>query len=163
MKNIRPTTDRAKEALFNILSNRIDFHAVRCLDLFSGTGSLGYELCSRGSLHVVCVDKDPMMVSFIQQTASSLAFTCLHAIRMDAWQYLQECNETFDLIIADPPYASMDVDQYSTLIFARRLLVPGGYFVLEHHSSRAGIDKSHLILQRNYGDTSFSIFQEASE
>jgi len=158
MPHTRPTTDRAREALFNILSNRLDLEGVAALDLFAGTGSIGYELCSRGASRVVAVEKDPAMHGYIRQTAHQLALDNHRALRMDAFQYLEGCSETFDLILADPPYALPGLERLPAIVFGRRLLAADGYLVVEHGDSFAFPDCTELVLRRNYGDTFFSFF-----
>lgn len=158
MPHTRPTTDRAREGLFNILANRIDFEAARCLDLFAGTGSTGFELCSRGAPDVVAVEKDPAMHAFIRRTAVSLGLTSHLALRDDAYRYLSSGPEPFDLIVADPPYALPDISRLPDLILAAGLLRPEGYLVLEHDGPDRFREHPRLALQRHYGDTLFSFF-----
>ena len=160
MPHTRPTTDRAREALFNILSNRLDLEGIVALDLFAGTGALGYELCSRGASRVVAVEKDPAMHGFIRQTAALLALENHQALRMDAFLYLEGCSETFDLILADPPYELPGLDRLPEMVFGRRLLSPDGYLVVEHGSHFAFPDRTELVLRRNYGDSFFSFFHK---
>ncbi len=160
MPNTRPTTDRAREALFNILANRLDFDGLRALDLFAGTGSLSYELCSRGAVRVVAVEKDPAMHAFIQKTAVSLSLSAtLHAVRMDVFQYLESGTESYQLILADPPYALSGIERLPEKVFNRGLLQPGGYLVVEHNGVTSFPERMERVLLRNYGDTSFSFFQ----
>jgi 16S rRNA (guanine966-N2)-methyltransferase len=158
MPHTRPTTDRAREALFNILSHRLDLEGIKALDLFAGTGSIGYELCSRGASRVVAVEKDPAMHGFIRQTASGLALENHQAVRMDVFQYLEGCSDTFDLILADPPYELPALERLPKLVFGRKLLAPDGYLVVEHGGHFAFPDTTEFILRRNYGDTFFSFF-----
>ncbi|NDC78304.1 MAG: hypothetical protein EBZ67_10600 [Chitinophagia bacterium] len=158
MPHTRPTTDRAREALFNILSNRLDLEGISALDLFAGTGSIGYELCSRGASRVVAVEKDPAMHGFIRQTVNQLALDNHQALRMDAFQYLESCSDTFHLILADPPYEMPGLERLPKTVFGRKLLAPDGYLVVEHGGHFAFPDRTGLVLRRNYGDSSFSFF-----
>lgn len=162
MPHTRPTTDRAREALFNILSNRLDLEAVSALDLFAGTGSIGFELCSRGASRVIAVEKDPAMHAFIRQTAQSLALDNHQVLRMDAFQYLEGCSETFRLILADPPYAMAGLERLPEMVFGRDLLAPDGYLVVEHAGHFSFPDRGDLVLRRDYGDSSFSFFHKSA-
>ncbi len=156
---VRPTTDRAKEALFNILANRYYLPELRVADLYSGTGSIGFEFASRGVEHVTCVDIDPGCVRFISRTAKALDMP-LRAIKGDALAYLQRTNERFDLIFADPPYALPYNDFASIPILATShgLLSDSGTVIVEHASKMdlSGVDG--FVENRIYGGTSFSFF-----
>jgi 16S rRNA (guanine966-N2)-methyltransferase len=158
MPHTRPTTDVAKEGLFNILQNRIDFNNLKCLDLFAGTGSISYELASRGADSLTLVEKDGKQVQFIQQTAKLLGLTDFSVLKQDVFQFLKHCNEQFDFIFAGPPYALTKIDQLPLLIIENKLLAPDGLFVLEHtprnnYSTFRGFER-----ERNYGTTIFSFF-----
>jgi 16S rRNA (guanine966-N2)-methyltransferase len=158
MPHTRPTTDVAKEGLFNILQNRIDFNNLKCLDLFAGTGSISYELASRGADSLTLVEKDGKQVQFIQQTAKLLGLTDFSVLKQDVFQFLKHCNEQFDFIFAGPPYALTTIDQLPLLIIENKLLAPDGLFVLEHtprnnYSTFRGFER-----ERNYGTTIFSFF-----
>ena len=158
MPNTRPTTDVAKEGLFNILQNRIDFNSLKCLDLFAGTGSISYELASRGADSLILIEKDSKQVHFIQQTAKMLGLDNLTILNQDVFQFLNHCTEQFDFIFAGPPYALTTIDQLPLLILEKNLLTPDGLFVLEHtprnnYSTFKGFDR-----ERNYGTTVFSFF-----
>ena len=122
MPHTRPTTDVAKEGLFNILQNRIDFNNLKCLDLFAGTGSISYELASRGADSLTLVEKDGKQVQFIQQTAKLLGLTDFSVLKQDVFQFLKHCNEQFDFIFAGPPYALTKIDQLPLLIIENKLL-----------------------------------------
>jgi 16S rRNA (guanine(966)-N(2))-methyltransferase RsmD len=159
MPYTRPTTDIAKEGLFNILGNNLDISALRTLDLFGGTGSISYELASRGAPDLTVVEKDPAMFAFIQRTAAELGLEkILKVVRMDVFKFIAQCRETFDLIFAGPPYALDTIDQLPKLVVEHGLLNTGGWFVLEHTPRNNYEGYPLYVTQRNYGTTVFSIF-----
>lgn len=157
----RPTTELAKEALFNILTNSIDLDEIRTLDLFSGTGSITYELASRGAAMVTAIEKDEKSFTFIKKMAADLGITeRTTLIRGDVFKYLKQCTEQFDLIFADPPYSLANIDELPKTIFEKKLLVPGGLFVMEH-GNRNNYDKHpNFSRAKNYGTSLFTIFTE---
>ena len=158
MPHTRPTTDIAKEGLFNVLQNQLDFENLKTLDLFGGTGSISYELASRGVGDLTIVEKDPKMFAFIKKTAEALNIENFNVIRSDVFRYIEQCSEQFDFIFAGPPYALQTIDELPRLIFERNLLRPGGWFVLEHTPRNNYEDFSYFRSSRNYGTTIFSIF-----
>ena len=158
MPHTRPTTDIAKEGLFNIIQNNLDIEGLKTLDLFGGTGSISYELASRGASNLTIIEKDPAMHAFIQKTASALKIENIQVIRMDVFKFIQQCSDTFDFIFAGPPYALTTIDQLPIKIFEKNLLNPGGWFVLEHTPRNDYTKYSNYSTQRNYGTTIFSIF-----
>jgi 16S rRNA (guanine(966)-N(2))-methyltransferase RsmD len=158
MPHTRPTTDIAKEGLFNIIQNNLDIEGLKTLDLFGGTGSISYELASRGASNLTIVEKDPAMHAFIQKTASSLKIENIQVIRMDVFKFIEQCTDTFDFIFAGPPYALKTIDQLPIKIFEKKLVNPGGWFVLEHTPRNDYAKYSNYSTQRNYGTTIFSIF-----
>jgi 16S rRNA (guanine966-N2)-methyltransferase len=154
-----PTTDIAKEGLFNILENNLDLSTLRTLDLFGGTGSISYELASRGVKDLTVVEKDPVMFAFIQKTSKELGLsTGYKVVRMDVFKFLGQCTETFDVIFAGPPYALETIDELPKLVVSRKLLTEGGWFVLEHTPRNNYEDYPLYVTQRHYGTTIFSIF-----
>jgi 16S rRNA (guanine(966)-N(2))-methyltransferase RsmD len=158
MPYTRPTTDIAKEGLFNIIQNNLDIESLRTLDLFGGTGSISYELASRGAVDLTIVEKDNSMYDFIKKTAETLELENLHVVRSDVFRFLETCNEQYDLIFAGPPYALATIDELPRIIVQRKLLKPGGWFILEH-TPRNDYKKFELYrTERNYGTTIFSIF-----
>lgn len=158
MPHTRPTTDMAKEGLFNILGNNLDFEGMHTLDLFGGTGSISYELCSRGVEKAVTVEQDPKMHAFITRTADMLGIQNMQVVRQEVFRFLRSCEERFDLIFAGPPYALAEIDEIPRLIFERELLDPGGWFVLEHTPRNDYAGTPHFHSERRYGTTVFSIF-----
>ena len=158
MPYTRPTTDIAKEGLFNVLQNQLDFETLKTLDLFGGTGSISYELASRGAKDLTIVEKDAAMFSFIKQTAEKLQLENFKVIRSDVFRFIDQCNDKFDFIFAGPPYALETIDELPKLIFKKQLLNEGGWFVLEH-TPRNNYEKfPHYKSERNYGTTVFSVF-----
>lgn len=156
----RPTTDFAKEALFNILNNRLDFEAVRMLDLFGGTGSHCYEFISRGCTDATYVDKFPAAVQFVRNTARQLGIEPhLKIFQMDVFRFVEFATTQYDYIFAGPPYALATIDLLPDLIFEKKLLVPEGLFVLEHNPHHEFTSHPHLTDVRNYGQTFFSFFE----
>jgi 16S rRNA (guanine(966)-N(2))-methyltransferase RsmD len=158
MPHTRPTTDIAKEGLFNILQNNLDIGTLKTLDLFGGTGCISYELASRGAEDLTIVEKDNRMYEFIQKTASSLGFENFKVVKTDVFKYLETCTEKFDLIFAGPPYALASIDDLPRIIFEKEVLNPGGWFVLEHTPRNDYKKNDHFRTERNYGTTIFSIF-----
>jgi 16S rRNA (guanine966-N2)-methyltransferase len=158
MPHTRPTTDIAKEGLFNILQNNLDFEELKTLDLFGGTGSISYELASRGASDLTIVEKDPKMFDFIKKNAELLKIDNLKLIRSDVFRFIESCSDKFDFIFAGPPYALEAIDELPKLIFERGLLAPSGWFVLEHTPRNDYKDFPFFEMQRNYGTTVFSFF-----
>lgn len=158
MPHTRPTTDIAKEGLFNIIENNLDISNLRTLDLFGGTGSITYELASRGAKESVIVEKDATMYEFIKKTIEALKLQNCKAIRSDVFKFIDQSNEQFDFIFAGPPYALSTIDELPVRIFKRQLLGSGGWFVLEHTPRNNYETYTGYSTQRNYGTTIFSIF-----
>jgi 16S rRNA (guanine966-N2)-methyltransferase len=156
---VRPTTDMAKEALFNILQNQIEFEGIRILDLFSGTGNISMEFASRGAEKVVSVDRSIHCVHYLKDTASQHGLTNIKAYKDDIFKYLQNETEQFDLIFADPPYDLNRIPEIPGMIFDKNLLVPGGLLIVEHQSLQNLSKHPAFIEQRTYGYSSFSFFK----
>ena len=156
----RPTTDFAKENLFNVLSNYMDFEeGVRALDLFAGTGSISIELVSRGCDQVISVEKDRDHYAFICKIMQeSKTAKCL-PIRGDVFKYLKSGREQFDFIFADPPYALKELETIPELIFQNNLLKEGGLLVLEHGKDNNFEENPHFLERRVYGSVNFSLFR----
>ena len=158
MPYTRPTTDVAKEGLFNIIENNLSIPSLKTLDLFAGTGSISYELASRGARDITTVEKDQVMVEFIKKTAGALQFKNFKVVKIDVFKYLGQCSETFDLIFAGPPYALTSIDDIPKIIIEKKLLNVNGWLVLEHTPANNYKDFPFYKTQRNYGTTIFSIF-----
>ena len=154
----RPTTDFAKENIFNVIGNRMDLEETCALDLFAGTGSIGFELLSRGCREVICVEADAVHCAFIKKVKAELKADQLLILRADAMKYLASVNRTFDFIFADPPYDFKPTPQIPEYILSHHLLNPDGIFVMEHSKEH---DFSHLSgfwQRRVYGAVNFSVF-----
>src|SRR5690349_3185850 len=132
MPYTRPTTDIAKEGLFNILQNKIDFGGIKTLDLFAGTGNISYELASRGATDLTMVEKDSQMYGFIKKTVEMLGIENCKLLKLDAFTFLDTCDEQYDLIFAGPPYTLSTIDELPKKIVSKRLIAADGFFVLEH-------------------------------
>ncbi|WP_445721946.1 RsmD family RNA methyltransferase [Flavobacterium sp.] len=157
---VRPTTDMAKEALFNIINNHFNFSDLNVLELFAGTGNIGYEFGSRGNTRVIAVDADYGCISFIRKTATELELD-ITPIKSDAFSYLERCNTTFDIIFADPPYnlSQENFEKIATQSFQKNILDEEGMLIIEH-SKHTKLD--HVInfsFSKHYGGTTFSFFQ----
>jgi len=161
MPHTRPTTDIAKEGLFNVLQNNLDFESLKTLDLFGGTGCISYELASRGATDLTIVEMDTHMVAFIKKTAASLAIENLQVVQSEVFRFLRSCNNAYDFIFAGPPYAMDSIDDLPRSIFEKRLLNPGGWFVLEHTPRNHYQETPYFKSVRNYGTTLFSIFENS--
>ena len=158
MPYTRPTTDVAKEGLFNILENNISIQGIKTLDLFGGTGSISYELASRGAADLTIIEKDPKMYQFIKNKIEELQIENCRVEKLDVFRFLENCTQKFDLIFAGPPYALTNIDDLPQLIVSKELLRPGGWFILEHTPANNYENESLFKAMRNYGTTVFSIF-----
>lgn len=154
----RPTTDFAKENIFNVLNGYIDLEDAIALDLFSGTGSISLELVSRGCQSVISVEADRDHHAFIKQCLKKLGTDRCIALRGDVFRFIKSCHQQFDFIFADPPYALPELPTLPKLILERGLLKPNGIFVFEHGKNNSFEDVSGFIEHRAYGSVNFSIF-----
>ncbi|MBO6144770.1 MAG: 16S rRNA (guanine(966)-N(2))-methyltransferase RsmD [Prevotella sp.] len=156
----RPTTDFAKENIFNVLTQYVDFDGAEALDLFSGTGSISLELLSRGCRQVVSVELDHDHHRFIRQCLQKLdgQQNCI-PIRADVFRFLKSCRQQYDFIFADPPYALKELPTIPDLIFERQLLKPDGIFVFEHGKDYDFSQHPHFVEHRSYGSVNFSLFK----
>lgn len=155
---VRPTTDMAKEALFNILNNHVDFEALRVLDLFAGTGNISYEFASRGAAQVVAVDQHMGCIQYIKKVAVQLDFHCLSAVKADVFRFLNFCRQDFDLIFADPPYDLPDIKLLPQQVFSMKLLHKDGLLVVEHGAETRLSELPCFREERKYGKVHFSFF-----
>lgn len=158
MPYTRPTTDIAKEGLFNIIQNNLNIEILKTLDLFGGTGSISYELASRGAANLTIVEKDNNMHDFIKKMATALALENFKLVKLDVFKFIESCTEQYDFIFAGPPYALGTIDDLPLKIFEKKLLKPKGWFVLEHTPRNDYKKFDHYHSERNYGTTIFSIF-----
>lgn len=159
----RPTTDFAKENLFNILNNWIDWEGLTALDLFGGTGSISFELVSRGCTKVISIEKSPQNYAFIEKTKKLLNANELCTYKMDVFKYLSICKEQFDFIFADPPYNLEFLPEVPVLVFQKKLLKDGGTFIMEHSKDNDFSTLPYFSEKRVYGSVNFSIFRKESE
>lgn len=156
---IRPTTDLAKESLFNILNNIFDFEDLEVMDLFAGTGSISYEFASRGAKRIVVVDNNYRCVEFIKKSAQNFGFNKVITIqRANVFVYLKYPQAPFDLIFADPPYDMENIQVIPDLVFNQKLLKPDGWLIIEHSRDQDFEKHPNFLQHRNYGKVNFSIF-----
>lgn len=157
---VRPTTDMAKEGLFNILNNRFHFDELKIMDLFAGTGNISFEFASRGSYDITAVDKHVACVSYISKVAKELDLP-ITTLKSDVFKYLERTAEKAHVIFADPPYA-FDSNQFNTmvdLVFERDLLMEEGLLILEHSNQTELSNSPHFVESRKYGGNLFSFFE----
>jgi 16S rRNA (guanine(966)-N(2))-methyltransferase RsmD len=157
---VRPTTDMAKEALFNILNNRFYFNEIAVLELFAGTGNISYEFASRGTEHLTAVDADAGCIQFIDLTSKSFEFN-IRAIRADVFSFLEKTEVKADLVFADPPYDMplTDFEKIPSLVFAKQLLLVNGLLIIEHGKHMSLAHVNHFSHARKYGGSVFSFFE----
>ncbi len=154
----RPTTDFARESLFNILNNRIDFESVRVLDLFAGTGSISYEFASRGAETVHLVEKDMRHIAGIKRIIKEIGISNIKTIHIDVKAYLKTCSFMYDLVFADPPYDLSWLTDIPDLVLQAEILKADGIFILEHPKSLSFSGHRSFFEHRNYGGVNFSFF-----
>ena len=163
MPYTRPTTDIAKEGLFNVIQNNWEIEGAKTLDLFGGTGSISYELASRGAGDLTIVEKDNQMHAFIKKTSDALGLKNFKVVKTDVFRFIDQCQEQFDLIFAGPPYALQTIDELPVQVFAKDLLKPGGWFILEHTPRNNYEQAPFFQFAKNYGTTIFSVFEKPDE
>ena len=152
---VRPTTDRAKESIFNILENRYDFSEKKILDLFSGTGNLSYEFSSRNALHITAVDINKNCIKFIEKINNELNFN-IRTILSDSFKFVSQTDENFDLIFIDPPYNYNNYHKIKDIIIERKVINDGGCIIIEHDKRINFNDKNTEV--RKYGSVFFTMF-----
>ena len=155
----RPTTDFAKENIFNVMSGYMDFEGATALDLFSGTGSISLELLSRGCERVVSVELDRDHHRFISECLKKLDTQACLPLRGDVFRFIKSCRQQFDFIFADPPYALKELPQIPDLVLDKGLLKEGGVFVFEHGKNYDFSQHPRFVEHRNYGSVNFTLFQ----
>ncbi len=156
----RPTTDFARENLFNIIDNYFDIESVKVLDLFSGTGGVSFEFASRGSSFVELVEINSKYVSFIEKTAEKFELDQIIANRGDAFVFLRNTPYTYDIIFADPPHFMEGMEELPRLVFEREILNHRGWLILEHGKRDDFSSHHHFRELRRYGSVHFSIFEK---
>ena len=157
---VRPTTDRSKEALFNIIYNSHDFEDLIVLDLFSGIGSISLEFFSRGAEDITLVEKDKKHIQFINKMVGELEATDnIHTIQLDVFKYLKTCTRQFNMIFADPPYILEKGMEVPDIIFENDLMLPGGTLILEHQKKVPAPEHEFYKETRNYGNINFSFYE----
>lgn len=156
---VRPTTDLAKEALFNILYNQFDFEEIRVLDLFSGTGNISLEFASRGVPEIIAVDRDFGCFNYLKKIAKELKLETIQSFKSDVFKFLELETEPFDLIFADPPYDLSRIPEIAKVVFELKLVKQGGYLIIEHPSMKKLDNHPNFKEQRQYGSSSFSFFE----
>ncbi len=156
---VRPTTDFAKEGLFNILNNLIDFGEIKALDLFAGTGNITYELASRGCPSITSVDVNFRCVKYITETAKTLEIDSVGAIKSEVFSFIENRADRYDFIFADPPYDMPKAELLPDIIFENELLSEGGLLIFEHSSKKDYNNHPRLVDFRSYGNVGFSFFK----
>lgn len=158
---VRPTTDFAKESLFNILNNHIDFEGIKVLDLFCGTGNISFEFSSRGSNDVTSVDDNYHCCDFVKKTSADFKMDQIKVVKSDVFSFLKKIANTYDIIFADPPYIIElpKLELIIELVFSKNLLKPDGWLIIEH-SEQADLSVHPCFFEhRKYGNVNFSFFR----
>ena len=164
-KNLRarPTTDFAKENLFNVLSNIVDLDECDVLDLFAGTGSISYEFASRGCKNITSVEINTVHYNFIRQTAREFGFSNIHPVKANVFLYLKSTTQQYDIIFADAPYDLQGTESVIDTVFERNLLKDNGLLIFEHSKQKDFSTHPHFMQMRTYGSVHFSIFDKHSD
>jgi len=155
----RPTTDFAKAGLFNILSNYFDFSEVRFLDLFTGTGSIGLEMASRGCTDAELVDEDGALVKHLKEILSGLGAQGIRPVHSEAFKYIRICKKQYDIVFADPPFEMKSLKELPDAVLRSGIVDQGGWFILEHPGSYDFSAHHAFFDTRKYGDVHFSFFK----
>lgn len=154
----RPTTDFAREGLFNTLTNEFDFSEISVLDLFSGTGSISYEFASRGCSDIIAIEMNPANAAFIKKTAASLGIR-MQVVHHNVFDFLGICTRSFDIVFADPPYAIEGLDSIPDKVKKAGILNEGGLLILEHPAEYGFEGHEGFVKERKYGNVHFSYFR----
>lgn len=155
----RPTTDFAKEGLFNILDNEYELEGLNVLDLFGGTGSISYEFASRGAEMVYCVEMQPANALFIKSQVRAFGLENMTVVRHNVFDFIGICKEKFDIVFADPPYALEGLDTLPEKVISSGIVHHGGYFILEHPEEYNFSNLSYFVKEKKYGNVHFSFFE----
>ena len=159
----RPTTDFAKENLFNILNNLVDFEECKALDLFSGTGSISLELLSRGCTEVTSVEMEQLHIGFLKKSSSQLGDSAWRIVRDDVFRFLRRCNSSYDIIFADPPYALKDLKEIPDIVLGGEILNKDGIFMFEHGKDHDFSEHPYFYRHTSYGSVNFTFFKKETE
>lgn len=158
---VRPTTDMARESLFNILNNYRDYDECTILDLFAGTGAVSFEFISRGAKEVTAIDINNQCTDFIKATSRQLGINNLHVVRTDVFDLLKRAYKKFDIVFADPPYALDKLASLPDIIFEQNILNEDGFFILEHPREYQFEEHPHFWQHRHYGKVNFTFFAQS--
>ena len=156
----RPTTDYAKEALFNLIENEFDINEVEVLDLFAGIGGITFEFASRVAKKIVCIDQNSGCSHFIKKTTLQLEFNQIRVLRNDAYRYLKKCDAPFKIIFADPPYNQKNIHQIPEIVFKNNLLQKNGMLIVEHDRNWDFSETPHFSFHKKYSNVNFSCFEQ---
>lgn len=148
----------AKEALFNILNNHIDFESIRVLDLFAGTGNISFEFASRGAIEVIAVESNQQCIQFIRHMKDVLQYDRMTVVKADVFRFLAGCRTQFDVVFADPPYDMEGIDTIPDRVFSNNMIAESGWLIIEHDSRRRFNNHSGFFNMRKYGKVHFSFF-----
>ncbi len=159
---VRPTTDFAKEALFNILENNFEMDELHVLDLFSGTGNISYEFASRGAKMITSVDLNFNCFNFIKKVAKELDLAAIQVFKADVFKFLCKHSQQYDFIFADPPYDLKNINEIAQLVFDNSLLKEHGWLIVEHDKRTDLKNHPNYVQTRKYGNVNFSIFKQLS-
>jgi 16S rRNA (guanine(966)-N(2))-methyltransferase RsmD len=158
---VRPTTDFAKEGLFNMLRNRTTIEGAKVLDLCAGTGNMTFEFASREAGSILAVDQHAGCVQFIKKTATELKFSAITALKGDVFQFVKKMNQQFDIIFADPPYALGETNELPTTIFEKKLIAEDGILIVEHGKETSFEEHPNFVSTRKFGNVNFTFFEES--
>lgn len=157
---VRPTTDMARESLFNILNNMTDYENISVLDLFSGTGAVSFEFISRGAKQVTAIEINNKCTDFIKKSADTFQIKNLHVVRADVFDIIKRAYQKFDIIFADPPYQLEDLPKIPDMIFEKDMLTPDGMLILEHSKEHEFENHPCFWQHRKYGKVNFTFFKK---
>ncbi len=160
---VRPTTDMARESLFNILGNYVDFDECTVIDLFAGTGAVSLEFISRGARSVTSVDINAQCTDFIKHSSAQFGLNNIHVVRADVFDMLKRARSSFDIAFADPPYAIERLASLPDMVFEANLLTDDGIFILEHPREYSFEQHPHFWQHRAYGKVNFTFFANKLE
>ncbi len=159
----RPTTDLARESLFNILNNSIDFENTRFLDLFAGTGAISFEMASRGCAHITAVEKNFKQARFIEKVSRELDMQGFQVVKADVFNFMEKRPGKYGLVFADPPYSLENLDEIPDIILEQELLDDDGLFILEHGKTNQFARHPYFVMLKRYGSVHFSFFRKKKE